>query len=110
MIDFLRDFDERSFLYSDSRSWLKPKLNVFLVVLSFEGGNLEDELLVGNFDEVNFSEFLFMRDPFIPFLFIPALLLLRCSLIDGDLDGLLEELALLQALANVIFEGYEILD
>lgn len=80
------------------------------MILSLEGGNLEDELLVGNFDEINFSKFLLMRDPLIALLFIPALLLLRCSLIDGDLDGLLEELALLQALANVIFEGDEVLD
>lgn len=61
--------------------------------------------MIGDFDEVDFSKFLLMRNPLVSLLFLPPLLLFRCGLIDGDFYGLLEELALLQAVADIIFEG-----
>lgn len=49
-----------------------------------------------------------MRDPLVSLLFLPTFLLFSGSLIDRYFYGLFKELALLQAITDVIFEGDEI--
>lgn len=49
-----------------------------------------------------------MRNPLVSFLFLPPLLLISRIFVNRYLDGLFEELALLQTIAYVVFESDEI--
>lgn len=78
------------------------------MISTFEGGYLHGHLLVGHLEEIDFSEFLLLGNPLVGLLLLPDLLLL--GFLHEPIDGLLEELALLETVADILLEGHQILD